>query len=385
MTFVLAGDPARAGPGGPGLTALFIGQLPGRITDAKSPSGSEAEIHESHMASPSGDAGTDRPSPLAPMRTIAPIVVLRGLRSSETRRAYRRDVRHFFRFLRKKEGIPVCGDPGDDPDPTAGEVNSVTIEHIMEYVESLQGYSPRTIARHVSSLRGFFRRLHSVGVIRVNPAPPGLVQGPRVISERVTRTLEPDEVLRLLEAARQSGKRNFALIRLVVAAGLRRHEVGALRVEDLIEEGGRHYVRVHGKGGKDARVEVDEGTSVAVRTWLSDRKHETRAIFPNLVDGRPLSGDGVLRLVKRLAARAGLTGRITAHCLRHTFVTLTIREGITLDEVRQAARHSSAKTTLDYAAHISGNPAVCGVMARLFGPLDRKPVPGFHGRYTRVP
>jgi len=180
-------------------------------------------------------------------------------------------------------------------------------------------------------------------------------------SRRLPETLDVGEVERLLEAASARGIRDRALLELLYAAGLRVSEAIGLDREDLSLDGA--FVRVIGKGDKERLVPIGEVSIDHLHAWLDGPRPELLArhhVAP--VRGGPLFvGDRGRRLARQqawaavtaAAARAGFSGRVSPHTLRHSFATHLLEGGADLRVVQELLGHASISTTQLYT-HLTG-------------------------------
>lgn len=204
----------------------------------------------------------------------------------------------------------------------------------------------------VTALRSLLGYLHVEGLI---PRPLGAVI-PSVAGWRLAglpRALEPGEVQRLLAACDRrtwTGRRDFAMLMLLVRLGLRAGEVRSLSLEDIDWRAGELVVR--GKGNRIERLPLPADVGQAVAAYLRRGRPVTaqgRLVFVRArAPHRPLSSGGITRAVVAAASRAGL-GRVSAHRLRHTAATQMVRSGVPLPEVGQVLRHRRLLTTAIYA------------------------------------
>jgi len=218
------------------------------------------------------------------------------------------------------------------------------------------GLAPSSLRRRAAALKGFYRFAYGEGLIGTDIAAHLDLPRP---SRLLPETLTVDETERLLEAA--DDPRDRALLELLYAAGLRISEAINLDREDLHVDGA--FVRVIGKGDKERLVPVGE---IAL-DWLARWIDGPRAALVTLhhvapIRGGPLFlGDRGGRLarqqawatVKRAAAGAGLTDRVSPHTLRHSFATHLLEGGADLRVVQELLGHASISTTQLYT-HLTG-------------------------------
>ncbi len=156
------------------------------------------------------------------------------------------------------------------------------------------------------------------------------------------------------------GKRDFALINILVRTGLRLKEIASALLEDMYEQRGEMLLWIHGKGrsSKDEFVLLTPQALTPLHEYLQTRtiKNEKEPIFVSLSDrnyGKRLTIFSLSRIIKgRLRAAGFDSKRITAHSLRHTFGVLSMQAGASLYEVQLAMRHTAPTTTQLYLGDI---------------------------------
>jgi len=156
------------------------------------------------------------------------------------------------------------------------------------------------------------------------------------------------------------GKRDFALINILVRTGLRLKEIAAATIEDIYEQRGETLLWIQGKGrsSKDEFVLLTKQTLTCLYDYLQLRtiKNEKEPLFISLSDrnyGKKLTIFSLSRIIKKRLRAAGLNSkRITAHSLRHTFGVLSMQAGASLYEVQLAMRHTAPTTTQLYLGDI---------------------------------
>jgi len=156
------------------------------------------------------------------------------------------------------------------------------------------------------------------------------------------------------------GKRDFALINVLVRTGLRLKEIASATLTDMYEQRGEMLLWIHGKGrsSKDEFVLLTPQALVSLHDYLQSRviKSEKEPIFVSLSDrnyGKKLTIFSLSRIIKgRLRAAGFDSKRITAHSLRHTFGVLSMQAGASLYEVQLAMRHTAPTTTQLYLGDI---------------------------------
>ena len=220
------------------------------------------------------------------------------------------------------------------------------------------GLAPTSLRRRAAAIRGFYRFAFGEGLIGTDVAAHlDLPRMPRLLPETLTR----DETERLLGRPPADALLDRALLELLYAAGLRISEALRLDLEDVSLDGA--FVRVIGKGDRERLVPVGEVALDALRAWLDGpRRALVAAHHVAPVRGGPLflgrSGRRLARqqawaIVKRAAASAGLSGRVSPHTLRHSFATHLLEGGADLRIVQELLGHASISTTQLYT-HVTG-------------------------------
>jgi len=225
------------------------------------------------------------------------------------------------------------------------------------------GLAPSSLRRRAAALKGFYRFAYGEGLIRVDVAAHLDLPRP---SRLLPETLTVAEVERLLTAAGGEDDephrlRDRALLELLYAAGLRISEAIGLDREDLSTDGA--FVRVIGKGDKERLVPVGDLALDWIGRWMAGPRPTLLALARVAPErGGPLFlGDRGGRLarqqawaaVKRAAARATLTERVSPHTLRHSFATHLLEGGADLRIVQELLGHASISTTQLYT-HLTG-------------------------------
>lgn len=227
---------------------------------------------------------------------------------------------------------------------------------------SRAGLGPRSAARHLSALRGFFKFLVREGVLDDDPTQ--LAARPRV-GRKLPHTLSQEEVARLIEAPgnkTERALRDRAMLSMVYAAGLRASELVGLRLGDV--DLSRGFVAANGKGGKRRLVPIGEVSLEHLGEYLEARRTPKRraaarpsslerssVLFPG-PSGRRMSRQAFWKIVKRYARGAGIRANVYPHELRHSFATHLLSGGADLRSVQTMLGHSDVSTTEIYT-HVS--------------------------------
>ena len=232
-------------------------------------------------------------------------------------------------------------------------VSHIDTGEILAYLIHLRkrGLSARSRARHLVSLRGFFKFLTNEKVIETNPAQQ--VDLPKT-GLQLPDVLTVTDVEALLEAPdrnRPEGLRDAAMLELLYGAGLRVSELIRLAMTGINLEAG--FVRVFGKGSKERVVPVGRMALNAVQDYL-DRsrplllKNRSSADLFVTRRGSAMTRQSFWNLVGRYGRLAKLKKRITPHSLRHSFATHLLEGGADLRAVQMMLGHADISTTQIY-------------------------------------
>ncbi len=237
------------------------------------------------------------------------------------------------------------------------DLGGVSLHHIENYLEELSamGLSASTIARNISSIRGFHEFAVVDQLAAANPAE--LVELPKK-ARKLPEVLNPSEAAAILETPNREsdvGIRNAAILECLYATGMRVSELIELELDNLFFEIG--FIRVIGKGNKERLVPVGEIAQSAlehyieiVRPKFKSKKNPQKAgnkIFLNQRGG-PLSRMSIWNIVNETAERAGITKNVYPHIFRHSFATHLLEGGADLRAVQEMLGHSSIITTEIY-------------------------------------
>ena len=240
---------------------------------------------------------------------------------------------------------------------------------------------PTTVSTYLEGVRSFYR-FTAAGNKPEADIAKGVkgIRSERGFKKEVLRRNEALELLASIERDTLKGKRDFAIINLMIRTGLRDIEVVRALVGDLVpaEDEETYILRVQGKGRQDKKefVVLDEATLSPIRNYLIERGVLDKDEEPLFVShanrnrGQALTTRSLSRIVKERLCAIGLAGdTYTAHSLRHTSVTFSLLGGATIQEAQAMARHADINTTLIYSHNLQrfANPAEAKVGAYLDG------------------
>ena len=253
--------------------------------------------------------------------------------SKNTSLSYERDLKKFAAFINSLN---------------ISQYNQIDDEVCSAWIGDLytSGNSPRSIQRHLSSAKGFFRFLKKNGLI--SSSPLDLVTAPK-IANTLPDVLSPEDVEQLLNFKPSSviEIRDMAIVELMYSSGLRVSEAININITDFEDD--MAFLRVLGKGSKTRLVPLGKFAIKAVENWLNERKkisNDTEALFLNSKGSR-LSIRSVQLRLKKMAIKQGLPP-IHPHMLRHSFATHMLESSGDLRTIQELLGHSSLSTTQIY-------------------------------------
>jgi len=269
------------------------------------------------------------------------LVFEKGL-SEKTIESYSSDLARYFEFLKQKGVKKIEG--ADTP---------LILKHLIALRDA--GLGSRSCARHLITLRGFYRFLVQEKVIKYDPVrlidlPKSGLKLPDVLT-----VAEVNLLLNMPDTGKPLGKRNAAMLELLYAAGLRVSELVNLKFLDVNLEA--CFVRVLGKGSKErvvpigicAKEKIDDYINTARPLLLKNRI--SRYLFIARAE-KPMTRQGFWKLLKQYAMQAGIKKKITPHSLRHSFASHLLEGGADLRAVQIMLGHVDISTTQIYT-HIA--------------------------------
>jgi integrase/recombinase XerD len=269
------------------------------------------------------------------------LTVEKGL-SANTLVSYSRDLQRFHTFL------------GDQSINGLEDIHAATVLAYLIHLRK-RGLAAKSRARHLVTLRGFFRFLHQEKHIASDPT--ALIELPKS-GLHLPGVLSLEEIQRLLntpDPKRPVGMRDAAMLELLYAAGLRVTELVGLGVLDVNRDAG--FVRVTGKGGKERVVPIGRTAINVLGRYLENArpfllKGLTSEYLFIARKGRPMSRQGFWKLLKKYAVKAGIDHPVSPHTLRHSFASHLLEGGADLRVVQTMLGHADIATTQIYT-HVS--------------------------------
>ena len=225
--------------------------------------------------------------------------------------------------------------------------------HLMGFLadRSQAGIQPRSLARNLSSIKGFYQYLVRENKIEVNPA--GLIEAPKQ-GRPIPKSLTEADVEALLAApdvATNIGLRDKAMLELLYACGLRVTELVELNVSQLNLSAG--VVKVFGKGSKERLVPIGEVAQYWLQAYVKQARPQllkvvaSGVLFPSN-RGQHMTRQTFWHRIKQHGLRAGIQKPLSPHVMRHAFATHLLNHGADLRVIQMLLGHSDLSTTQIY-------------------------------------
>ncbi|MEJ5167252.1 MAG: tyrosine recombinase XerC [Thermoanaerobaculia bacterium] len=255
--------------------------------------------------------------------------------SPMTLKSYGEDLESFLNYLKIEE-------------PHIKDIKQVDTFAIFSYLSYLsrKGIGKRSMQRHLSTLRSFFKYFLKEEKVKANPA--SAVPMPKFIRP-LPKVLQKEEIIKILEEKEEEGwleKRNKAIFELLYATGIRVSELSSLTFEDI--DFSQRVLRVKGKGGKERIVPFGKKALEAIRDYLKEVPFEgIDYIFLNKNGGK-LTTRSIHRIVVKYAIKILGSREVSPHTFRHSFATHLLEQGADLRFIQELLGHSSLSTTQIY-------------------------------------
>ncbi len=259
--------------------------------------------------------------------------------SPQTAKGYRAELNFMFKYF-VDHNLPL-------------DVQRITLQHVRQYLaysKKERSNSPASLNKKISVLRSFFHFLtgdESYGIEK-NPVSR-LIQVKK--EKKLPQILSLEESRKFLLGIKEvspNPERDFAIFLLFLHTGCRLRELKELSVSSIALK--ERYVRFMGKGSRERVVPLLEETCGALQEYLKVRNPvvETSQLFLNS-RGMPISSEIIARTFKTLAQKTGVYRKgLSVHKLRHTCLTLLLKEGIDLRTLQEIAGHADIATTQIY-------------------------------------
>jgi len=269
------------------------------------------------------------------------LIIEKGL-SHNTILSYSEDLVRFLNFLEKNKI------------DTVHEVDTTTIfAWLIDLAK--HGLSAKSRARHLISIRGFFKFLLNEKIIPANPLKNVDIPKTGLSLPKFLTIQEVSDLLDAPDIGKPRELRNSAMMEIMYGSGLRVSELIMLKLQDINLDAS--FVRVMGKGSKERMVPFGSHAADITRKWIK----EGRPLLLNGIStpylffvrgGKPMTRQGFWKILKGYGLLAKLSKNVTPHTLRHSFATHLLEGGADLRSVQTLLGHSDISTTQIYT-HIS--------------------------------
>lgn len=269
------------------------------------------------------------------------LIVEKGLAANSIA-SYAEDLSRFADFLEKN--TVAC--------PTRADT-TVILAWLVHLTR--RGLAPTSRARHLITIRGLYRFLVSQGHVRSNPVTDVDIPKSGQSLPHIMSIPEVEALLGVIDTTRPKELRNAAMLEIMYGAGLRVSELIHLKLPDINLDA--NLVRVTGKGARERMVPIGSQAGKLARQWKDQArplvlKHLTSQYLFVARGTKPMTRQGFWKIIKKYAAKAGISRNITPHTLRHSFATHLLEGGADLRSVQTMLGHADISTTQIYT-HIS--------------------------------
>ena len=233
-----------------------------------------------------------------------------------------------------------------------GELDLEKIDYLLfrKYLAVLKekNLGNRTVGRHLSTLRSFFRFLTRDGYLKANPILS--LSSPKT-EKYLPQFLTEEEATKLIESAfgktdkDELGLRDRAILEAFYSTGIRISELVSLNIDDIDFIGG--VAKVLGKGKKERIVPIGDIAAGAIRKYLDKRKKKIDVLFLNK-NGTRITTRGVRYVMRKYINTIGMREGVSPHTLRHSFATHLLNRGADLRTVQELLGHANLSTTQIY-------------------------------------
>ena len=246
--------------------------------------------------------------------------------SDKTILNYKMDLENFYNYINKKK------------------TKKIDFDFLQEYIENLskKKYSTKSIQRHISSLKSYFKFLYNKNYINVNPAELLCLPKNEIKLPNYLTIIDLEKIYEL-----DLSLRDKLIVELLYSTGIRLSELVNIKISDI-----NFYdktIKVLGKGNKERYVLFGSVCSKLLKEYINN---DNRVYLLLNKNGNKLSERGVEYIIEKIFKSVNVHAKLTPHTLRHTFATHMLDNGCDLVTVQKLLGHSDLSTTSIYT-HIS--------------------------------
>lgn len=281
--------------------------------------------------------------------------LLADKRSENTRRAYEKDVNDFFKTMTGQQASPDS--VLEFLHLEERQAVAVVLKYKAKLIKGEGRAAPlreATVNRRMAAIKSLVEMGRKLGVCHYSL---GDIKGEKVAKYRDPTGIDAptfERVLQCCDRGTLSGKRDYALLRLLWGNALRRNEVSQLNICDFDPATGTLIILGKGRGTQSEVVDLGAATVVAIANWLTvkpvapgDGPLFVALDFAN--SGHRLTGDGIRKIVVRMSEKAGIKKQMSPHRIRHSAITaaLDATDG-NVRKVQKLSRHRKLDTLMIY-------------------------------------
>jgi integrase/recombinase XerD len=237
------------------------------------------------------------------------------------------------------------------------DINQSDTATILSWIIDLKkrGLSTKSRARHIVTLRGFYKFLIKEKLISFDPIKNIDIPKTGFALPEVITTEEMSSLLDSVKTDNPRGLRNAAMLEVLYGAGLRVSELVSMRMENINLEAS--FIRVFGKGSKERIIPIGSYACKKVSEWMISGRPLLLKNIPSYYlfvarAGKPITRQGFWKLLKQYSKASNISKKITPHTFRHSFATHLLEGGADLRSVQTMLGHSDISTTQIYT-HVS--------------------------------
>ena len=278
--------------------------------------------------------------------------LLSDKRSPNTRMAYLKDLRDFFRYLYQ----------ADEPTPELikdflTQDRFVALSVVLKYKAHLRNereLAEATVNRRLAAIKSLVRLAHQLGQCSFTLSE---VKGDKIVRYRDTTGITKEAYRKMLaipDRETLKGKRDYAILRLLWDNALRRGELERANIKDLDLEGRSLLILGKGKGQQKEMITLSRPTVESITTWLHSRReiNQNKPLFIALDRssyGHRLTTTGIYKMVDQVAIAAGISKKLSPHRIRHSGITAALdATNGDVRKVQKLSRHADLNTLMIY-------------------------------------
>ena len=237
------------------------------------------------------------------------------------------------------------------------DILNLSNKDVSDYLEYMygRGLNRNSIARKISSIRGFYQYLQGEGIIKNNPFKEVLSPKRAESLPKYVKNSDIEKMFLCFDKEMALGQRNALIVEMLYATGVRIGELINIRLGDINKY--NRTIKIVGKGRKERMAIYGSYCEDALELYLSDGRRELEVngksdyLFLNKNGGR-LSDRYIRKIIDDVVRKCEIDYHVSPHTLRHTFATDMLNNGADLMTVKELLGHSSVNTTGIYT-HVS--------------------------------